>query len=655
MAKNKIKTFPLTGGEDAISSNLQIPDGTARYLMNYEQNYDTGYSRIKGYRPLVGDGTLPGEGPVRGLTVVDKTAYLFQDKIGATEGGVWKAEVATYRVGSASNADDQALWGTNIQLTPGAWTELTNIFLPRPEPLIDVPGEAATLIPGGYYEFVNSNFRATVDNSGAYVGGYYDTVDAADGNNYTRLYGDICADDGTDGLGVTPLFGGEIGALYICQTRHSEKVNQANNPDLANWIPLLRQVESIGNSHDVSGETGRLYGVDGKNRAFELDTDTDTLVQINSGYDNDTPHHIESQGNRLCVGFRAGECAFSSVFTPHDFNAVNGAGSVGVQDWLTGMLAGPDGVLYIFCKDKTYLFKGLDGSLSDTELTKHSKDVGAYPYTGQALGEHTFFYDTWGLTSLEVTDKYGDVLTNSISTKIQPVLQGHQPIIAVVSRGKAQYKLYFRKPNESFKTTLLNATIIDGGSVGFTHSIYPFTITHASIGEWLGQDQSWSFSATEELHIAGVKELDTDGVTTVYKVYEMDVGNSFDGESYSSYLTLPFNFINSPHVVKKFRKMMVNVDTLDYTSLDYSVDFNFGANSDPKDTGGGLLKPSGDRWSGGIWDQFYWGTGYTQYAEGYINGIGHNLSVTLVSTSDRENPHTLKDISFIYQELRMEH
>ena len=135
MANNLLKTFPLTGGEDAVSSSLQIPDGTARTLYNYEQNYDTGYRRIDGYRQLV-SGPLPGYGSVRGLVVYNNHIYLFQDKANGgnppTEGGMWRATADIYKIGSEADGDDQSLWGVNILLTAGQWDEIDEIKSPIP-------------------------------------------------------------------------------------------------------------------------------------------------------------------------------------------------------------------------------------------------------------------------------------------------------------------------------------------------------------------------------------------------------------------------------------------------------------------------------------------------------------------------------------------
>jgi len=68
MAENKLKTFALTGGEDKVTAPLEMPDGMVRSAVNYEQGYNTGYTRISGYRDLV-VGTTPGEGAILGTVL----------------------------------------------------------------------------------------------------------------------------------------------------------------------------------------------------------------------------------------------------------------------------------------------------------------------------------------------------------------------------------------------------------------------------------------------------------------------------------------------------------------------------------------------------------------------------------------------------------
>ena len=578
--QNKLKAFPLTGGEDLVTAPIVIPDGTARVLYNYQEGYNTGYTRINGYRKLV-NGTLPGEGPVRGLVIYNNKHYLFQDKVGGVTGGMWYAVPATYRIGSESAGDETYLWGTNIVLTDGSWVEVVTITAARPDPLVATPGAATTLLPGGYYEFVESNFSAT-----AY------TIDAVDG------------------------------------------------------------------SHDISTGVGKLYGVDGVNPAFEFHDTVNQIVQLDSTYDNDSPHHIAAQGNRLLLGFRAGEVAISdSLGNPHDFNPIRGAGSVGVQDLLTALLPGPDGTVYVFCKDNVYILSDVQGSLDSAVLKRYSRDTGAYPYTTASMAGKVLFYDTWGVTELEQTEYFGSVEATSYSQKVQEAYKEFQPVISVVSKKDAQYRTYFKNENNAYQTVLLNTSMIkkmdETMGVSLSHSVYPFEIHHAALSEYRDPTVAWNYQSVGEQHIAGVSELVEDVET--YQVYQMDVGNSFNGEPYLSYMTLPFNFLASPSKVKKFRKMVLNTDTTSEVDIQYSINFSFGALETPKDTGSVLLPPANSKWYEAIWDNFYWGGGQLDYLDGYINGFGENIEVTIISNSAKQAPHTLKDISFIYQFQRIEH
>ena len=595
MPQNRLKTFTLNGGEDFVTSPLEIPDGMARVAFNYEQNYNTGYTRISGYRNLV-VGTVPGEGEILGTFIYDDKIYMLRNHVGSLTTGLWIATPAVY--------DDSVSPATIT--SNGSWLEITDI--------VDSLGVATTLLPDGYYSFVIHNFKATAD-ADNYRGDYLSGTDYFVGDLVTDINGDL----------------GTIGLVYHCDVNHKAGPTMA----ILNWTLINWTTETPAGSHNISGSSGNLYGTDGINPAFEFNGTQ--LKQINSTYTPDVPMHIEANGNRLALGFRAGEVAMSELGNPHSYDPVYGAGSIGITDFLTGMMAGPDGVMYIFAKDKTYLLYGMGGPLAQAELKKHSKDVGANPFSMQMLGGHALFFDTWGLTELEVSDQFGDVVTSSLTKNIQNILLGQQVISSVVLKQKAQYRMYLPSDQgATVATTCLMATLIRGEDIGFTHSVYPFRIATAVSGE----------IGTSEISLAGT----IDG-----EVFQMDVGTSFDGAAYTSYVTLPFNYLGSPHRVKKIRKVMLNIDAQDYVSILGSADFGYGKSGHPKDTLTDIVEPSGALWGAGIWGDFYWGGGNTDYIEQYINGHGDNISMTISSTSALDKPHTLKDITFIYQYQRIPH
>ncbi|RKZ03061.1 hypothetical protein DRQ25_18085, partial [Candidatus Fermentibacteria bacterium] len=397
-----------------------MPDGMARLAFNMEQNYNTGYTRINGYRPVVTAG-LPGGGPVRGVFIYNNVIYVFQDDalVSPTKCGLWQVIPDVYRIGSEADGDAQEDWGLNIIDTAGSFTEIVAMK--------DIGDADTTLLPGGFYEFTMHNFKASArGGTGAYLGVWDSSTKYIVGQQVTYPDG---------------------GALYIAI---QDNKNKQPDTQASHWVVKDDSINVNYGSHNITGHSGNIYGTDGKNPAFEFDGTT--LKQIDSSYTPNVPHHIEANGNRLALGFREGEVAMSAIGDPFNFDPVFGAGSVGTTDWLTAMMAGPDGVMYIFCKDKTYLYKGMGGPLEESELVKHNKNVGAYPYTAKMLAGHGLFYDTWGLTELAITEKYGDVTTESISANIQQALLGIQPNVADIHTDKAQYRVWFKDTDSAIGT-----------------------------------------------------------------------------------------------------------------------------------------------------------------------------------------------------------
>ena len=542
---NQPKTYILSGGEDYVTPPLQIPEGMCREATNYEQNYETGYSRINGYRKLV-NADITGSGPIRGIVVYDDSIYVFRDDLSGTTCKMWKATPAEYRIGSQASGDAESLWGKNIVVDNGSWTEITDI--------VDASDVATTLTAGGYYEFVIHNFKAT-------------------------------------GASTTTTPAG---------------------------------------SHDVSGSSGYLYGVDGKNPAWFFNGTQ--LKLIDSTYTPDVPQHIAANANHLVLGFRAGEIAVSAVGDPTEFST--GASSYGVTDYLTGMSATADGALIVFTRDKTYILYNM-ADPNSVILKKHSKTVGAYPYTIQALAGTTMFYDNWGLTDIQSSNKFGDIITSSLSAKIQTQLTSRQPQTSVILKSKSQYRLYTTAVN-GVETDCMIGTLIQGKSLGFTHASYPFVVACAESG----------FINLTEYSLTG---------SSTGTVYHMDVGNSFDGAAYLSRLKLPFNFIGTPAYEKQFKKMVLNVGTDEAASLNFAITYNSGRVGEPRFSDSTSVTPEGPEWGEDIWGSFYWGAGESGYLEKHLKGHAKNLSITFTNTSASEAPHTLRDISFIYELRRIEH
>lgn len=395
------------------------------------------------------------------------------------------------------------------------------------------------------------------------------------------------------------------------------------------------------------GHPGALtvYGVDGINPPFELSYNPATfqyqLKQIDTTYTK-APRHIEANGNRLAVGFRSGEVAISALGTPTDFSSAAGAGSIGVTDYLTGMQGQADGTLVIYTLSQVYMFYGMEGPLANAELKKHNKDIGAKPYTSAVLGEHHLGWGQYGLSDLQVSDRFGNVISGSVTNLVKKAYDFKRPLQASVLGYKSQYRLYF--DNESTFPTVgpyptLIVTLMNDDVLSITHAEYPFLTSATATGVV-------NFGQTAQdldIHMVG---------TDKGELYQMDIGTSFDGSAYTSQLTLPFLHMGSPGYEKKFKKIEINLESSEAHDIAVIAEFGYGRSADSKDA---VAAANASLWDSSFWSKFIWDSASVGVLTHYINGHGQNVSLTIITAGDDKPVHTLKDIQFVYQMKRIQH
>jgi hypothetical protein len=133
------------------------------------------------------------------------------------------------------------------------------------------------------------------------------------------------------------------------------------------------------------------------------------------------------------------------------------------------------------------------------------------------------------------------------------------------------------------------------------------------------------------------------GDTTGY-VYEMDMGNSFDGQNIQHFLRLAYNASKSPDLFKRYRRIQVDLTPEGPMSINMSVDYDFGNRSgqfaQPLDFSG-----NGGFWDVALWDQFNWDG--AQYAQAImkVEGEGYNIGLFFAGNSNTDAASTIYSAS----------
>jgi hypothetical protein len=657
--KFEMKYFPMTGGDDLSSPSLSVDPGRTELTLNYELDSEFRYKLIDGYERFDGQ-TKPSEAVYYMLWVDACDTEIEIDDVveGGTSGatgtvidvkresgthfaGDWAGRLALIDVSATAFIDGEDIEVSSVKhaeangaavLRGSDSDTMDSIYMlgaqaAARDDIAAVPGSGAIL---GVWQY-NGVVYAFRNNSGATAAVMHkstatgweecdlgEVVGFSSGGTY-----EIQEEDDIEGAtsGATATVkrivlesgtwagGDAAGRLYLANRTGSfqaENLDVGANSDVATIPGFSTPVTLAAGgryefiNHNFVGHLGetRMYGVDGEGMGFEWDGSV--FVQIDTGMDLDEPTHLVAHKGHLFYAFAGGSLQHSSTGLPYSWSVVTGAGEIGMGDEITGLLSMPN-VLAIFCRNSTYLLYGT--GISDWELRQHSQEVGAIEWTIQKIGTGIYLDDR-GITSLATSDRYGDFLESVLSKKVDTWIK-QQKTLAVASvrvRAKSQYRLFFSDK------TAITMTMFEG-KYGFARQRYDHVVSCVCSVE--------NTDGYEELYFGSDNGM----------VYQLDSGQSFDGDALEAVIRLRANHLQLPTVKKRIRKIHLELAAPVSTFLSASIDYNYG------ETDGGATvfnpEPPGGIWEVDDWDNFVWDGRQIASLPIYTDGTALNFSLVL--------------------------
>jgi hypothetical protein len=149
------------------------------------------------------------------------------------------------------------------------------------------------------------------------------------------------------------------------------------------------------------------------------------------------------------------ELIFSVPFDEDDFTSGSGAGSIKVDDDITGLKVFRDS-LFIFCANR--IFKLTGSTSSDFAVQAVTRNIGCVNGdTIQEFGGDLLFLGPDGLRTVAATARIGDTELGTISKNVQSVfdlnIKDSALFESVVIQDKTQYRLFFTKANQAENIT----------------------------------------------------------------------------------------------------------------------------------------------------------------------------------------------------------
>ena len=569
--------FEFGGGLYTNLSPLQLGNrfpGSARILRNFEPSIEGGYRRIEGYEkyddnyiPPYGEPVVQGSGqsgttleianiyttPVEGdtLTIAGVSGTYTIDTGGVSYSSANKTATLTLTASLDSSPADQAAvtFGNTSDTIEGVAYFGSRAIAFRNSDLFESTGS-------GWSKINTPDYGTVLVDGGSQTGGTLDV----DGIDVTPQAGDTFTIAGVEKVYTI------IGAVSVTSGAATITItpNLASSPADDAAITFLSTSRESGNKHRWAqyrfASTNRIVMVDGTNPPAYYDGTT--FVSI-----DDAPssaigaEHVAIFKNHAFYA-KDNILVFSAPYDEDSFDVGLGAGEIDIGASITGLIVFRE-QLIIFCEQKIFRLAGT--TVSDFQLQSITDDIGCIDTdTIQEVGGDVVFLAPDGLRMLSGTERIGDfglaVISKVIQSEFDNFITKSTSYASLVIREKSQYRLLG-----------FSSSITDESAVGILGTQFSGQGgSEMAWGELRGIRAYVAYSiytsTTETILFAN-----TDGY-----VYQMESGNSFDGDDIRATFSTPFVAINEdPRVRKTFYKLFLYADPQGSVTTNVSLKYDF--------------------------------------------------------------------------------
>lgn len=663
--------------EDLEVSAAKFAETNGETLKN-ESDTDTEHeTRVKAAWEYARDqiNEIPGEGAILGAAIFEGDVYAWRNKSGGATAGMYKATAtgwveqdlgqyfefvngtyiysAAFSSGSTEPTAGQTLVGATsgakarfleVSVTSGSWFTsdaagiiylaantgtapwntggenvnieggATNILT-----LDVVPAEGDFLVDGDVITGHTSSETATVK-----------TVQVTSG----RLDEDSGAGIIVVGTSVSgPWTAGE--EIDLGGIEHIADLKAATSEQDITLSPDGRY-ETIVHNFYGHASSRALYGVSGVQEAFEFRQDG-AYTPIYTGMTTDTPDHITEHRQHLFLCFDGGSVQHSSTGIPLEWQVVTGAAELATGGEVVGFGKLAGGLLAIISRNRRHVLYGT--SIADWELSELEGKAGGIEWTVQDIGSPRFLDDR-GMTEIFAVQEFGNFRAGTFSQAVDKLLKekkerGYVPSASVRLIEKDQYRLFFDDGTGLIARFIYSS---NGQRVEFIPMDYDMTVGIACSGE--------DSDGIERAFFANADG--SDGY-----LYEMDVGNNFDGASYISWWRNAYYHYKSPRQKKRFREVSFDIKAESSGSFQFGMEFEYGGDVVPE----GLIRALTMAGGGGLWEEadywaeFNWSGQLISSVLDGVDGVATNAAMFVYIDDDFMAPVTFQGAVVTYSPL----
>jgi hypothetical protein len=282
----------------------------------------------------------------------------------------------------------------------------------------------------------------------------------------------------------------------------------------------------------------------------------------------------------------------------------------------------------IYSDDNTSILYG--SSSANFQLVSYNVGTGAKAYSCQNINV-SYSFDDRGVMNMATTLNFGNFDSAALTLNLRPFIADRRTLSTAsgVSREKGQYRVFF---SDGYG---LYVTLANGSFMGAMPVQFPNAVACMCEGQRADGTETAFFGSTNGY------------------VYRLDAGTSFDGLEIAANMTLVFNAIGSPRLLKRFRKASLEITGTSYADFYFNYDLAY-ATTDIGQADQVLYASSlvSSYWDTSYWDFFVWDDRTLAPSEVEVNGTAENIALRIASNSPYFQPFTINSAILHYTPRR---
>ena len=368
-----------------------------------------------------------------------------------------------------------------------------------------------------------------------------------------------------------------------------------------------------------------MYIVNGIDKATEFNGTVFTLITTGAPSTADNPSYVVGYKKHLVLGVQS-SLQISEIGNPNGYTAAGGAAEIAVGDTVTN-LKEHSSALIVGCEDSTKTLYG--ESAANWQLDDLNK-AGTYSGTMESIGGQVVGLDRQGLMSLAAAQQYGNFAYASLSGKVKTLIKEFGTTsVSVLNRATGQYRLFNGKDGLYFS---FNGPDL----IGVTKTRFPDEVKCAAS----------AIDETEtEISFFGAQ----DG-----NVYKMDTGYRFGTTNIYAFVLTNFTAYGGPTQRKRYRLVQPDIRVEGapiYINIRATTEYGLGESS--RGLSNLLYTAPGSLWDVSEWNEFSWGSAYSNDAKVRVSVTGANMGVYIATDGTENSVHTIHGVTLHYSPRRL--